>query len=207
MKKALLLGDTSHYTWHSLSGVDEKIKEILSGLEIDVCTDYAHLHSDRLAQYDLVIDYIDGWNRCGNCDAAGELIAYVAQGGAMLSLHNGIIKHSSPEMEQMVGGAFTGHPQHEVLAYAVKTAHPVSKGLAPFEMDEEPYQFAMDPLAGLTILMEYTYHDQQYPAAWLRTFGKGKVIYLSPGHNPDSFQNEGFRALLVRAAAWCCDEI
>ena len=110
-------------------------------------------------------------------------------------------------MEQLVGGAFTGHPQHEVLTYSVKTAHPVSQGLESFSMDEEPYQFTLDPLANLTLLLEYTYRGQQYPAAWLRAFGKGKVVYLSPGHNAASFQNEGFRALLLRSAAWCVGEL
>lgn len=207
MKRALLMGDYAHHTWHGLAGVDEQIREILSDYEVEICTDYAHLTAERLRPFDFVIDYIDGWNRCGNCDAAGELLGYVAQGGALLSLHNGIIKRSSPEMEQMVGGAFTGHPQHEVLTYAVKTAHPVSQGLESFSMDEEPYQFTLDPLANLTLLLEYTYRGQQYPAAWLRAFGKGKVVYLSPGHNAASFQNEGFRALLLRSAAWCVGEL
>lgn len=207
MKRALLMGDYAHHTWHGLAGVDEQIREILSDYEIEICTDYAHLTAERLRPFDFIIDYIDGWNRCGNCDAAGELLSYVAQGGALLSLHNGIIKRSSPEMEQMVGGAFTGHPQHEVLTYSVKTAHPVSQGLESFSMDEEPYQFTLDPLANLTLLLEYTYRGQQYPAAWLRAFGKGKVVYLSPGHNAASFQNEGFRALLLRSAAWCVGEL
>lgn len=207
MKRALLMGDYAHHTWHGLAGVDEQIREILSDYEIEICTDYAHLTAERLRPFDFVIDYIDGWNRCGNCDAAGELLSYVAQGGALLSLHNGIIKRSSPEMEQLVGGAFTGHPQHEVLTYSVKTAHPVSQGLESFSMDEEPYQFTLDPLANLTLLLEYTYRGQQYPAAWLRAFGKGKVVYLSPGHNAASFQNEGFRALLLRSAAWCVGEL
>jgi hypothetical protein len=207
MKRALLMGDYAYHTWHGLAGVDDQICEILSEYTIEICTDYAHLTGERLQAFDFVLDYIDGWNRCGNCDAAGALLAYVAQGGALLSLHNGIIKRSSPELEQMVGGAFTGHPQHEVLTYAVKTAHPVSQGLESFSMDEEPYQFRLDPLANLTMLLEYTYHGQPYPAAWLRTFGKGKVLYLSPGHNAASFQNEGFRALLLRGAAWCAGEL
>lgn len=207
MKKILLMGDYKHYTWHGLLGVDEQIKEIFPDDCIEICTDYAHITAETMAQYDYVIDYIDGWSKCGNCDAAGEMLAYVAQGGAMLSLHNGIIKHSSPELEQMVGGAFTHHPQHEVLTYSVKTVHPVSKGLEGFEIDEEPYQFNMASLANLTMLMEFTYKGEQYPAAWLRTFGKGKVIYLSPGHDAQSFKNEGFRALIRSAAAWCTNQL
>ncbi len=207
MKSALLLGDYAHHTWHGLAGVDAQIAEILSDYKIEVCVEYAHLTAERLKAYDFLIDYIDGWSRCGNCDAAGELLSYVAQGGAVLGVHNGIIKHQNPELEQMMGGAFTGHPQHEVLSYAYKTAHPITKGLAPFSIDEEPYQFTLDPLANLTMLLEYTYHDAAYPAAWLRPFGKGKVVYLSPGHDAESFKVEGFRALLRRSAAWCAGDL
>ena len=73
MKRALLMGDYAHHTWHGLAGVDEQIREILSDYEIEICTDYAHLTAERLRPFDFVIDYIDGWNRCGNCDAAGGL--------------------------------------------------------------------------------------------------------------------------------------
>ena len=85
MKRALLMGDYAHHTWHGLAGVDEQIREILSDYEVEICTDYAHLTAERLRPFDFVIDYIDGWNRCGNCDAAGELLSYVAQGGALLA--------------------------------------------------------------------------------------------------------------------------
>ena len=53
-------------------------------------------------------------------------------------------------------------------------------------MDEEPYQFTLDPLANLTLLLEYTYRGQQYPAAWLRAFGKGKVCLLYTSRNVSS---------------------
>ena len=129
MKKALLLGDYTNYTWHGLRGVDEQIISILSDYTVDVCVDYAHLTLERLQEYDFVIDYIDGWNLTGNCDCAGALLSYTALGGSMLCLHNGIIKRGNPELCQMVGGAFTGHPQQEMLQYEVKTVHPNFKVL------------------------------------------------------------------------------
>lgn len=48
MKRALLMGDYAHHTWHGLAGVDEQIREILSDYEVEICTDYAHMTAERL---------------------------------------------------------------------------------------------------------------------------------------------------------------
>lgn len=208
MKNALLLGDYKGGTWHLLHGVDEEIKRILDGFCVTVCEEYPGLSLEELEQYDLVINYIDAWGKRGNADLAGNLLAYVAKGGSMLALHNGgVIAKSSPDLEQMVGAEFVGHPKQEVLDYVVAQAHPITKQLEPFSIDEEPYQFTMANLSGLTMLMEYIYKGEKYPAAWLRSYGKGKVCYLSMGHSALSFQVEGFEKLLLKSALWCANQL
>ena len=207
MKKLLLLGDYKNAQWHPLRGVDEEIKRILEGFEITITEEYPYLKLEDMQAYDLMINCIDAFDRRVGADFAGALIGYVAAGGALLALHNGIIAHSLPEVEQMIGGAFTGHPEHEVLAYVQAGAHPIMNAVGSFSMDEEPYQFDMDNLARVNVIMEYVYHGEKYPAAWVRGVGKGKVCYLSMGHNQASFENEGFSVLLRRSALWCVDEL
>jgi type 1 glutamine amidotransferase len=207
MTKVLLLGDYANAQWHPLRGVDEEIIRILDGFDVAVSEDYPYLKLEEMQEYGLIVNYMDAIDRRAGADFAGALLGYAAGGGAVLTLHNGIIAHSLPEVEQMIGASFTGHPQQEVIEYVYANAHPIMKAVDSFSIDEEPYQFEIDKLAGLNIIMEYIYKDKKYPAAWLRGFGKGKICYLSPGHNKNSFLNEGFGNLLRRSALWCAGEL
>jgi type 1 glutamine amidotransferase len=207
MKKILLLGDYKNAEWHPLRGVDEEIRRILDGCDLTVCEEYPYLRLDDLQAYDLVINYIDAWDKRAGSDFAGALLGYVAAGGSLLTLHSGIIADSLPEVEQLVGARFTGHPPREVIEYVYAGAHPIMKEVQSFSIDEEPYQLQMDNLAHVHVIMEYVYKGAKYPAAWVRGYGKGKSCYLSMGHEPASFANEGFANLLRRTALWCAGEL
>ncbi len=204
MKKILVLGDYTLATWHPLTGVDEALKGILSDYELTITEDYAGLSAQELAKYDVVINYIDAWGKRGSSDLAGAFLQYVSGGGAMLALHNGIIARNTPEMEQLIGGRFLGHPQQRMLTYTVKDVHPISKNLPEFSIDEEPYQFELDNLVKPVMLLTYKLEDKDCPAAWVRSFGKGKVVFLSMGHSYKSFASEGFCELIRRSVLFCC---
>lgn len=207
MKNVLLIGDYTLAQWHPLHGVDDQIQRILADeFSLKVTEDYPSLTLPDLQQYDLVVDYCDAWQERGTADFAGNLIAYVALGGSLLVLHGGIICRTNPEMEQMIGGSFTGHPDKDMLRYETICQHPITAGISSFEIVEEPYRFVIDPIAKLTILMEYLHQGERYPAAWLRVFGKGKLVYLSIGHNAESFIDSGFADLIRQSSRWCVQE-
>ena len=207
MKKALLLGDYTMATWHPLREVDEEIKRILSDYEIDICECYPALTVERLQEYDFVINYIDAYDSRGDADLAAAFITYVASGGVMMVLHNGIIAHKHRELEQMYGGAFTHHPKHDLLKFVHADSHPLGKTIMPFSVDEEPYMFTMSNIAEITILMNFEYKGERYPAVWVRAFGKGKILYITPGHNAKTFRNEGMEILIRQGALWCCSDL
>lgn len=202
--RALLIGDTAMSRWHPLHGVDDQMVRILEDLFLlDITEDYPALTLPDLQKYTCVINYIDAWANRGTAAFAGALAAYVALGGSLLILHNGIICREHPELEQLAGASFKGHPERELLRYECVEQHPANAGIEPFEISEEPYQFTMDPLLKPTILLEYTYQGEKYPAAWLRPFGNGQVVYISIGHDSQSFTSKGFADLIRQSALWC----
>lgn len=207
MKKILILGDYKEAEWHSLGGADAEFKRILAGFELTITEDYPDMKLADLQRYDLIINYIGGWGKRAGSDFAGALLGYVAAGGPLLTLHGGIIAHTLPEIEQLVGAAFTGHPEREVLEYVHVGEHPITEGVKPFSMDEEPYQLEMDNLAKVQMILEYVYRGEKYPAAWVRNYGSGRTCYLSMGHDPACFTNEGFGLLIRRGAQWCLGEL
>jgi len=207
MKKILLIGNYIDIEWHPLTGVDNEIRRILDGYDITITEEYPSLKLEDVQGYDLIVNYADTLNSKANPDFTGALLGYVSGGGSLLTLHNGIIAYSFPELEQLIGAKFTGHPPQEVLEYVKAEAHPITETLEPFSIDEEPYMFEPDNLAKVTMIMEFIYNGEKYPAAWVRTFGRGRACYLQPGHNQATFTNERFCNLLRRAALWCTSEL
>ena len=203
-KRALLLGDYENANWHPLKEVDKEISEILMD-EISVfpTEDYGDLKLEDFMKYDMVILYVDQWEKKANKELISALLSFACQGGAILALHNGIILPNSYELSQMLGAKFTGHPEHRLLKYIVTAPeHIIMEGIEKFEMDEEPYQFAFDPFTEKVMLLEFTSEEKQWPGAWAQEYGKGKIVYLSPGHNAASFKNEMYRKLVLRSSKW-----
>jgi len=201
-KKGLLLGDIDRAKWHPLSGFDKEFQEILKDFDLFPSTDYEQLKEENLRKYALCISFIDQWTPLTTAQTAG-LLAFVVHGGGLLIVHNGIAIQARPELAQLAGGRFIGHPEQKVLTYQpTATDHVIVSGIQSFSLEEEPYQFVMDNLAETTVLLEYESAGVVWPAGWVRTYGLGKVVYLSPGHNLETLRDPMYRKLIQRSGSW-----
>jgi type 1 glutamine amidotransferase len=80
--------------------------------------------------------------------------------------------------------------------------HPITTGIEDFELMEEPYQFEFDHFSKNNIFLEYLYQGKLYPAGWAKTFGSGKLVYLTPGHTKDAFDQPMYQKLIVNSSRW-----
>ena len=77
--------------------------------------------------------------------------------------------------------------------------------------DTEQYFMHIDP--NVKVLATTTFGDAYdpwikgavMPVSWKKYYGKGRVFYLSIGHNPKDFDNPSAWALLTRGIAWASD--
>lgn len=132
-----------------------------------------------------------------------NLIDYVAAGHGLLSLHGAIVMQNNSEaFSEMMGGSFDYHPaQQPVQLDLVDPAHPLVKAFdgKPFIHVDEPYLFknaytqlnfrpllSMD-LAKLTPPKGKTLSGTRY-VSWIKRHGQGRVMYISPSHNAQSFE-------------------
>ena len=209
MKKAILVGDYDA-VYHPLAGVEKELKDIFSGfIEIDTVGDYSSITLKDLKKYDLIIDYIDKWHEKGTDGFAGAMLSYAAQGGAILSIHNGIIKGDNYELCAMHGGAFVMHPPYALLSFKINHEHPIGANLKDMELEieEEPYGFEMDAFMEAESFLSYKYGEIIKPAGWTRKFAKGRLAYIVPGHNLLTFKNDTYRQLLLQCGKWLCESI
>ena len=76
-----------------------------------------------------------------------------------------------------------------------------------FTIDDEPYRYDFNGFKEKEILFEYIHEGNIYPAAWTRVINKGRLVYLMPGHNVDSFRNKIYGKIILRSVKWALGEI
>ena len=133
-----------------------------------------------------------------------NLIRFVKQGGGMMVLHGAIVmQNNSMEFSKMVGGSFDYHPpQQEVRAELVEPDHPLLSCFngQPFVHVDEPYIFKnayfdydFRPLLSMDASKLHSLKAEiQEPViyiSWIKRYGKGRVFYVSPSHNAQSFED------------------
>lgn len=135
-----------------------------------------------------------------------NLRKFVEQGGGLLVLHGGnTILNNSMDFSRLLGGSFDYHPPQQAFQVRLEDpTHPLVKAFPKegFNHVDEPYfyknaygEMNFKPLLyfnnaeiqnqrkGQELTEGKTY------VAWIRAEGKGKVMYASPSHNAQSFEN------------------
>ena len=192
MKKIFVFGMYEKAMYHPLTGVDQYLESILPDVQFTFTEQIMDLC--RLEEYDGVISYWDDWNQPIPEEASLALQQYVKNGGCLLVLHNGISVQLQEPLAKMIGARFLTHPAQEEITFCLKDTV-FTKGCSKFQLVEEPYQFDMED-DDKDVFMHYVYHGKAYPAAWHKTYGKGEVIYLMPGHTPEKFRNAEYTKLV-----------
>jgi type 1 glutamine amidotransferase len=133
-----------------------------------------------------------------------NLIRFVKRGGGLMVVHGGIVmQNNSMEFSRMVGGSFDYHPpQQEIKVDLVEPGHPMVNCFEgeSFVHVDEPYifknayfEYDFRPLLSMDVsalppLREET-GDKVIYISWIKRYGKGRVFYVSPSHNAQSFEN------------------
>lgn len=133
-----------------------------------------------------------------------NLLAYVQNGGGMMVVHGGITtQNKSRAFSRLVGASFDYHPpQQPIQIRLVDPKHPLVQVFPKegFKHIDEPYFYSNayedKDFRPLLYFNNDEIRGQRQPGktgktyvAWIRSEGKGKVMYCSPSHNAQSFEN------------------
>lgn len=135
-----------------------------------------------------------------------NLLQYVENGGGLLVLHGAVTtQNNSDSFSKLLGASFDYHPiQQEIQVRLVDGAHPLVQAFpsSGFNHVDEPY-FYKNAYANLDFKPLLYFNNAEIKSqrknqeltegktyvAWIRSQGKGKVMYSSPSHNAQSFEN------------------
>ena len=131
------------------------------------------------------------------------LMQFVAGGKGLMAVHGAVVfLNNSEDFSNMLGGSFLKHPKKQwITLNTVDPAHPLVKAFKgePFIHFDEPYYFNkayehknFRPLLEMDIssldakTQGVMKGDRRY-VSWIKKHGKGRVFYVSPSHNAQSF--------------------
>jgi uncharacterized protein len=135
-----------------------------------------------------------------------NLVKFVQKGGGLLVLHGGnTTLNNSWDFSRLIGGSFDYHPPQQAFQVRVEDPkHPLVQAFPKegFNHVDEPY-FYKNAYAELDFKPLLYFNNAEITnqrkgqeltegktyVAWIRAEGKGKVMYTSPSHNAQSFEN------------------
>jgi uncharacterized protein len=123
---------------------------------------------------------------------------------------------SWPEFGEMLGARYDGHPWNTAYGVVINEdpAFPATRHLPPvFNFTEEFYQaqaYSRDKIRVLLRLdvskmppnPELHRSDGDFPLAWAKTYGKGRVFYSAFGHAAATWDNPDVYRMYFEAIKW-----
>lgn len=163
----------------------------------------------ELIKYDLIIQSVTQGKISKNQEA--NLLKAVRNGVGIAGAHGGLADsfRNNTNYQFMIGGQWVEHPGGKVKFKINMLDDELTQGLDDFEIFTEQYYLHYDP--NIEIIANTKFNGETFPwiadvlmpVSWKKMYGKGKVFYISIGHDPNEFMmhEDGWK-LLTRGFVW-----
>ena len=149
-------------------------------------------------------------------EQAVALKEFVEAGNAFYSLHNNShVSLSSKTYREVQGGAYIGHPTLRPFRVRVVNAgHPITRGIKDFVVNDEQHYVNYDKDKKYILLeaenvdgLTFQNLGTKSVAGWAYDYGKGRVVFTSPGHTIHALWAPEYLKLQRRSVQWLLKEI
>lgn len=140
-----------------------------------------------------------------------DMLQWLGTAGQGITLmHHALLAYPGEAVwSEMVGIAdrsFDFHLGRQVRVEVTDSAHPITRGLEPFEIADETYTMA-EAGEGNHVLLTTSHEPSMRTLAWTRTFRQSRVFCLQHGHDNQAWSHPSFRQVLGRGIEWTCARI
>ena len=196
-----------HHLFHGLEGVQPYVQHM---------DDFASSPEEERDSYECVVFYSmlrDGPSDAGHPPYAGkpktalEHLGESEQG--ILLLHHAILAYPDwPLWDELVGigDRSFGYHHDQSLRVELAAQHPITRGVAAWEMIDETYTMA-DAAADSVVLLTTRHPKSMRTLAWTRSHKQARVFCFQSGHDNQTWQDRGFREVLGRGIHWTARRI
>ena len=149
-------------------------------------------------------------------EQAVALKDFVQAGNSFYSLHNNShVSLSSKTYRDVQGGAYIGHPTlRPFRVRVINPDHPITRGIKDFVVNDEQHYVSYDKDKKYLLLeaenvdgLTFQNLGAKSVAGWAYDYGKGRVVFTSPGHTIHALWQPEYLKLQRRAVQWLLKEI
>ena len=212
MKRALISRDGGAGDFHDPVKTTDRFASLLrkNGFTVetfdtlDCFSDPAYVRS-----FDLIVF---SWTMAPPSRQAVSTIVGAVEGGVGLAgCHGGLCDsfRDDTDWQYLTGGQWVAHPGGGGVSYRVNIIKdcPITENVPDFDLTSEQYYLHVDPsvdvLATTVFKNNVCGRDVTMPAAWCRNYGRGRVFYLSVGHDDEVFaRSPESEKLMERGMLW-----
>lgn len=174
----------------------------------------------NLDYFDAVLFYTNGETNLTPAQKQ-DLLEFIAKDGkGFIGIHTATATAASwPEYGAMIGGVFDNHPwmisdakviverpdfpamKHWKSGMTFRDEHYQMK-LAPYSRGDVDVLARIDP-ASVNLKADGVHRtDADFPVAWIKSFGKGRVFYTGLGHTDAAWDDPRIRSMTLEAVKW-----
>lgn len=222
--RILLLSGNEHHKWHNWEETEPAIVAALTEdhrMKVDVVHEAEAFSELDLFTYDVIVmNYCNWYDPVGLSERAKvNLLHYLEHGGGMAVLHfsNGSFHFSLPEAGASDWPEFraiaprvwnhhgaSGHDAYGLFQVCpTDSVHPITKGIAPFQIEDELYFNQEGDLPIEVLCTGYSQSTQRHePLVWLHQYRSARVFQSLLGHSAASYASKEMRQMLRRGILW-----
>ena len=214
--RVLYVTHSAGYRHDSLELSKQILRSLSPRVEVTATEDLTSISDEGLRPYRAVFFFTSG-ELALSAGQKEALLAFVRNGGGFGGVHSATdTLYSWPEYGDLIGGYFEGHPWTEQVRVEVEDPdHPATRHLgASWTLTDEIYQFRNFGRDRVRVLMTLDMrsvdpaapgahrHTSDFPLAWVRQFGSGRVFYSALGHFESTWRDVRFKQMLEGALLW-----
>ncbi len=198
------------HKWKETTALTRSVLEESGRFDVKVCEDLGIFESSTLKNYDAIVLNYGFWRAPELSPAArAGLLAYVKSGKGLVPLHFSCSSFQEwDEYRELIGRIWTkgvgGHgPRGKFKVEIVDKEHPVTRGLADFEADDELYaKLTGDAKIHVLATADSAWSKKVEPIVFVKKYGEGRVVHNLLGHDLRSRKIEAYQTLLKRCVEW-----
>lgn len=210
--RMLMLTATAGFRHDSIPAAREVMDELARStgeFTVSPTEDISRISTSGLADVDVVFFALTSGELALDTAQRAALLEFVAEGGGFMGAHSATdTLHGWPEYGALVGAYFKEHPWTTTATVRVEDEqHEATTGLSDrFSILEEFYSFHENPRSSVHVLLSLDPASVgaagDFPLAWTRQQGGGRVYYNALGHFPETWRDSRFQNQLTGAVRW-----
>ncbi len=209
-----MLTATAGFRHDSIPTARQVMANLAADIRVTATEDLRTVTAMNLRDYDVLFFALTSGELDFDEAQKSAVLEFVDRGGGFVGAHSATnTLYGWSEYGRLIGAVFRDHPWTQPGTVVVENAsHPASGGQAlPFTILEEFYTFRENPRPRVDVLLRLDAASVgaagDYPLAWARAQGGGRVYYNALGHFASTWTDSTFQRQLTGAIRWVARRI